>query len=879
MDIPRKRIHCMSRGEAAELPNKEASLFKNVVKFYEEKQYKKGVKDADKILRNSKFCEHGETLAMKGLILNCMGRKEEGYELVRRGLRNNLRSHVCWHVFGLMHRSDRNYPEAIKSYLQALRIDKENMNILRDLSLLQVQLRELPGFLETRRKMLELKANQRNNWIGFALAHHLLKQHDQAVHVLQTYEDTEKIDPQSGASENYEKSEMLLYKNMIIQESNDLDKALQHLDEIEGKVVDELSLATARANLMLAVGKFDRAKQCFSALLEYNADSAEYHTGLQCAHCQVKSKPETWSDEQTRELVSLYDNMFAHQPKAYTAQRIVLDFLKGDEFAKRFSIYVQRYLRRGIPSLFADMKALYVDLEKVAIIEAVFERFLESLRSSSVFPDSKQWEAPTVLVWVLCYLAQHHSKLRRIDQALARIEEAIAHTPTIVELYLVKARALKRGGNLVEASETCDYARKLDLQDRYLNSKCSLYLLRADKPKQAEDCMLLFTKEGDQTTNLYEMQCMWFELESGRSFLRRKDYGKALKKFHAIDKHFTDWIDDQFDFHTYCLRKMTLRPYVRLLRLEDTIHSHAYFQGAAHGMIQCYLELYDSPPSEIREDTDEADFAHLPEKERKKALSKKRRAEAKAKSKPKAADENEPKSAAKRGKDSRDEKDAKTAADEDPDGEQMMRVQSPLTEAIKYLSMLQSFCCDRIATHIIACKIYRRLDKPLLVLQSINRARKIDAFNPDLHVQIVIFAKQIENRPPEGIVNEVVSSSMREILDGRTAKSFNDAFMATANTLPPLIAAGRAAYHIGASIDVKRLADVSFICDIPHAIKGDANLRACKETCLQETTDLSLRKGLEILQGKVLATTALSQETQAATIKYLNENWFTERAC
>lgn len=95
-----------------------------VQKFYEEKQYKKGLKDADKILRSPKFCEHGETLAMKGLILSCMDRKDEGYEYARRGLRNNLRSHVCWHVFGLMHRSDRNYPEAIKSYLQALRIDK-----------------------------------------------------------------------------------------------------------------------------------------------------------------------------------------------------------------------------------------------------------------------------------------------------------------------------------------------------------------------------------------------------------------------------------------------------------------------------------------------------------------------------------------------------------------------------------------------------------------------------------------------------------------------------------------------------------------------------------------------------------------------------------
>ena len=95
-----------------------------VQKFYEDKQYKKGLKEADKILRSPKFCEHGETLSMKGLILSCMERKDEGYEFARRGLRNNLRSHVCWHVFGLMHRADRNYSEAIKSYLQALRIDK-----------------------------------------------------------------------------------------------------------------------------------------------------------------------------------------------------------------------------------------------------------------------------------------------------------------------------------------------------------------------------------------------------------------------------------------------------------------------------------------------------------------------------------------------------------------------------------------------------------------------------------------------------------------------------------------------------------------------------------------------------------------------------------
>ena len=110
-----------------------------------------------------KHPEHGETLAMKGLILSYQDKKAEAYELVRRGLKADLKSHVCWHVYGcaerlpcppalqgkdimlmecalhrLLWRADNNYDEAIKCYKNALRIDKENVQILRDLALLQV---------------------------------------------------------------------------------------------------------------------------------------------------------------------------------------------------------------------------------------------------------------------------------------------------------------------------------------------------------------------------------------------------------------------------------------------------------------------------------------------------------------------------------------------------------------------------------------------------------------------------------------------------------------------------------------------------------------------------------------------------------------------
>lgn len=82
------------------LPGKEAALFRQIVKFYELKQYKKGMKAAEAVLK--KFPDHGETLAMKALIISQMpgyntepGKKEEAMELVKRGLKNDLKSNVC----------------------------------------------------------------------------------------------------------------------------------------------------------------------------------------------------------------------------------------------------------------------------------------------------------------------------------------------------------------------------------------------------------------------------------------------------------------------------------------------------------------------------------------------------------------------------------------------------------------------------------------------------------------------------------------------------------------------------------------------------------------------------------------------------------------
>jgi tetratricopeptide (TPR) repeat protein len=76
-------------GAGRPLPKKEGDLFRNVVKHYEAKQYKKAIKQADAILK--KFPNHGETLVMKGLTLNYTSKKEEALALVKLGLMNDMK--------------------------------------------------------------------------------------------------------------------------------------------------------------------------------------------------------------------------------------------------------------------------------------------------------------------------------------------------------------------------------------------------------------------------------------------------------------------------------------------------------------------------------------------------------------------------------------------------------------------------------------------------------------------------------------------------------------------------------------------------------------------------------------------------------------------
>jgi len=726
---------------------------------------------------------------MKGLTLNCLGRKEEAYEYVRRGLRNDLKSHVCWHVYGLLQRSDHKYDEAIKCYRNALKWDRDNIQILRDLSLLQIQMRDLEGYRDTRYQLLHLRPTQRASWIGYAMSYHLLEDYEMAAKILEEFRKTTsnsqnkgmmRMNNSKGPIIDYEHSELILYQIMVLKEGGYYNEAYDHLIKYgETEVCDKLAVHEHKAELLLLLGRNREAiKVIKENLIARNPENVGYYKQLETAM--------GLSENNEEERLKLYTEYQFIYPKSQMCFRLPLNFITSRaQFESSVDYYLKRGFRKGQPALFRDLKPLYIkELEKqsvsrnqcdflsslpwkIEVIQNLVLKYNQNLRHSNSFENNQECEDATCILWVNYFLSQHFDFLGNFEKALVYVNEAIDHTPTLIELFVIKAKIYKHAGNIEEAVACVDEAQSLDTADRYLNSKCAKYLLRANRIQEAEEICSKFTREGVcASDNLNEMQCMWFQSESALAYQRLGQWGEALKKCIEIDRHFAEITEDQFDFHTYCMRKMTLRSYVALLRLEDVLKYHPFYFTAARIAIEVYLRLYDKPLGD-NEMTQDVNPANVSASELKKIISKQRKAKKKQAAANLADNQShnhaQGQSINQANSNSSGEK-SETGLSSETWGEKLIpskleRTPDPLNEALKFLKPLQQLAKDRIETHLLAFEIYYRRQKCMLMLQSLKRALKLDRNNSTLNRQLILFYNFVE------LNRDNLCDPLKEVLD------------------------------------------------------------------------------------------------------------------
>lgn len=659
---------------------------------------------------------------MKGLILASLDRRNEGLEMAKQGLRYDLTSFISWHALGILNRIVKNYNESIKCYAQALKIEGgSNVNLVRESAYLYMQLRDWAKVVEHRATLLRMQPHLRMNWVGLAAALHLGGDAAESLRVLEQFESVHRDVPKRS----FEQSEVFLYHAQVLHEAGRHKDAIEYLAaKGSDEVLDVKALALLQGQCQLALDRREEAQATFQSLLERNDEDRNYIAlWLKAKGIDVhaaKTVDRAQADEAFKQLQSSF-------PKSRAIKRMGLVYATGADFRDQAEAYITVALQKGVPSIFNDVRALYVDDAKRLAIEAIVEDARERWSKEAM-------EAPTSLLWALYFLAQHYNHLGQHALALQYIHSAIAHTPTLPEVHMTRARIYKKAGALLWASQAMEDARLLDGQDRSLNCKAAKYLLRIGEIAGASANAGMFTKPDapNPASDLVEMQATWYLIEEAHSWLTKGNYAMALKRCTQIDRIYTEIWDDQMDFHSYCTRKFTLRAYVNMVRFEDRLHQHQAYFAAATTAIKIFLTLHDSPS--LYKPQNGVANGHLTE-EQKKEAKKARKQELRAAAEEAAKKTKTP--AAKTEKKADDDETTGPPKDEDPEGKEALKAVEPLKDAERYLEVLQRHASSRIDTWLLSFEVALRGHDWLAATKALARAHALEPDNADLHVALV----------------------------------------------------------------------------------------------------------------------------------------------
>jgi peptide alpha-N-acetyltransferase len=169
-----------------------------------------------------------------------------------------------------------------------------------------------------------------------------------------------------------------------------------------------ISLSLSFFLLLLSFSLFVRT------LIDWNPDNYAYHSGLKTC-LGLDASEGKYTTEQLKGLDTLYEGLAKKYPKSAAVTRLPLNWHSGEQFNSRVSQYLQKGLRKGVPSLFKDMRGLYATPEKAAFIDKSINDYLVSLAKDLSFPGGEaKSEAPSVLLWTQYYAANHYDFLSSV---------------------------------------------------------------------------------------------------------------------------------------------------------------------------------------------------------------------------------------------------------------------------------------------------------------------------------------------------------------------------------------------------------------------------------------------------------------------------------
>jgi len=232
---------------------------------------------------------------------------------------------------------------------------------------------------------------------------------------------------------------------------------------------------------------------------------------------------------------------------------------------------------------------------------------------------------------------------------------------------------------------------------------------------------------------------------------------------------------------------------VDLLRLEDGLRSHRFYERAATIAINVYLRLHDKPLQES-DDGDDNNAGELDPSELKKRRNKAKKARRKAEQEKAAQEQLKVKKELHNKNQKKNEEELDTPTKDELIPEKLCRPDDPLEEASRFLTPLQHLANKTINTHLLAFEIYYRKGAVLLMLQAIQRGLKADQDHPAFHWCLIRFLSYISTKGSSfpAAVSQVLQACLPVQLRGKTANQLNNTFIQNhSNDLSRLLVGAR----------------------------------------------------------------------------------------
>ena len=559
--------------------------FQMALKEFDAKRYEKVEKLCDRMI--SKNPKDDQALALKGLNYYFLQKPELGEQILKQALKANFKSPVAWHFYAIFHKEKGNYSQAMKSYNKALNFAPTNFNIIRDLSYMQLYLRQLDSFVQTCKLGVENKPGMLINWVTLAFSYSLVKDYKSALAALNS---VEKLGKETLKKNDIH--ELKLFNAMIQSKDKKYEEAMNYLIHFKSELIDKPMVYDMIVQNAIKAKKYNIGLDYCTKALNLNPDNINlilYYFIMKIN--QNDFQPKTYNDllniqenyKYLKDMIEVLSELKNNYPKSKIIKNLELSFSQNEEFEKKFENYFINQLEITIPSIFINIQFIYkLQPHKIKIIQKILDKYNANIKSSSKINDNL--DLPIHVAWIYFYEAQHYLFLSELEEAINYINVAIDITPSVIEFYMVAAKIFKHSYMIDNYILAYDKARMLDVGDRYLNAKTAKIYLRSGDIEKNSELMKEFVSDPLTEENIKFTETLWYLNECVGSFLIKKNIIRSHYCFRNVINVFLAIIKDQVDFYNFCLRRNMLK---------DLYHTIVFLNGIAKNkyVIQALIKI------------------------------------------------------------------------------------------------------------------------------------------------------------------------------------------------------------------------------------------------------------------------------------------------